>query len=164
MPPQISIIFTSYNHKEFLVEAVESLINQTFKNFDLIIIDDCSTDGSQEVLKKYTNDLRVKLFLLEKNTGSYVHSSNLGASKAIADYIIFAQCDDFADATQLEKLYNAMINNPEVGVVYSSSLLIDRKGKYINCDYNVRERRFKKQCVKNTLITGLQMRKYFLFS
>ena len=102
MTPKISIVFTSFNHREFLKEALDALINQTFKDFELIIIDDNSSDGSQEILKKYTYDKRVKLHLLEKNTGSYVYSSNIGASKAKSEYIIFAQCDDVAEKTQLE--------------------------------------------------------------
>jgi glycosyltransferase involved in cell wall biosynthesis len=164
MAPKISIVFTSYNHKEFLEEALNSLINQTFKDFELIIIDDCSTDGSQEVLKRYDVDLRVKLHLLEKNSGSYVHSSNLGAIKATADYIIFAQCDDYAEKTQLEKLYKVMQQNPITGVAFSSSRMVDKDDKNLGCDFEIRENRFKRQCENDAYITGLQMRDYFLYS
>lgn len=164
MAPKISIIFTSYNHKEFLIEALEGLLNQTFRDFELIVVDDCSTDGSQELLKKYAIDPRVKLNLLNKNTGSYVHSSNLGASKAVADYIIFAQCDDFAEKTQLESLFNVIIRNPNVGVVYSSSNMIDKNGKNIGCDFDVREKKFRMQCANDALISRTQMSEYFLYS
>ncbi len=164
MKPKISIVFTSYNHCEFLKEALDGLINQTFKNFELIIIDDNSTDGSQEILKNYTHDNRVKLYLLEKNTGSYVYSSNIGASKAKSDYIIFAQCDDVAEKTQLEKLYNAMLKNPEVGVAFSSSMMIDKDGSSLGYDFDGREKTFKERCYNDTLITKLQMTKYFLHS
>jgi len=161
MKPKISVIFTSYNHKEFLVEAVESIINQTFKDFELIIIDDCSTDGSQDLLLNYIDDTRVKLWLLTENTGSYVHSSNLGASKAESDFIIFAQCDDFANKNQLEKLYEIMQIHNNVGVVYSSSTLVDSLGNDIVSDYSYRSRNFKMKCSTDTVISGLQMRNYF---
>ena len=164
MTPKISIVFTSYNHREFLIEALDSLVNQVYKDFELIIIDDCSTDGSQVLLRRYEKDSRVKLILLEKNTGSYVHSSNLGASKAIADYIIFAQCDDFAEATQLEKLYFEMTNNNKVGVVFSSSKMINQAGNYITCDFDNREKKFKKYCTNNTLVSGLLMRRFLTHS
>lgn len=164
MAPKISIVFTSYNHKEFIEEALVSLINQTFKDFELIIIDDCSTDGSQDLLKRFEDDPRVKLFLLEKNTGSYVYSSNLGASKATADYIIFAQCDDFAEATQLEKLYKAMQNNQQVGVVFSSSTMIDQNGKVLGFDFDVRENKFKRNCNSDTIISKPLINEYFLYA
>jgi glycosyltransferase involved in cell wall biosynthesis len=164
MTPKISVVFTSFNHREFLKEALDALINQTFKDFELIIIDDNSSDGSQEILQKYTYDKRVKLYLLEKNTGSYVYSSNIGASKAKSEYIIFAQCDDVAEKTQLEKLYNTMMHNPEVGVAFSSSMMIDKNGASLGCDFDGREKRFKQQCVHDTFIPRLQMTKYFLNS
>ena len=164
MTPKISIVFTSFNHRKFLKEALDGLINQTFKDFELIIIDDNSSDGSQEILKKYTHDKRVKLYLLEKNTGSYVYSSNIGASKAKSEYIIFSQCDDVAEKTQLENLYNTMLQNPEVGVAFSSSRMIDKNGASLGCDFDGREKSFKQQCVHDTLIPRLQMTKYFLHS
>lgn len=164
MTPKISIIFTSYNHNEFLLEALNGIINQTFTDFELIVIDDCSTDGSQKTLEKYSHDPRVKLNFLEKNTGSYVFSSNLGASKATAEYIIFAQCDDYAEITQLEKLYISMQNNPSVGVVFSSSTLIDKTGHILGCDFDTREKQFKRQCFQNAIIKGSQIKEYFLHS
>jgi glycosyltransferase involved in cell wall biosynthesis len=164
MPPKISIVFTSYNHREYLTEALESLINQTFRDFELIIIDDCSTDGSQEVLKSFSNDPRVKLHLLEKNSGSYVISSNLGSSKAVAEYIIFAQCDDYAESTQLEKLYEVVKKNPSLGVVFSSSNLIDKTGKYLYCDFDGRELKFKQHYSRGGLIPGKMMGEYLLHS
>lgn len=164
MTPKISVVFTSFNHSEFLKEALDALINQTFKDFELIIIDDNSSDGSQEILKKYTYDKRVKLYLLEKNTGSYVYSSNIGASKAISEYIIFAQCDDVAENTQLENLYNTMQQYPDVGVVFSSSMMIDKNGSSLGYDFDGREKMFKQQCVHDTLIPRLKMTKYFLHS
>ncbi len=161
MAPKISIVFTSYNHNEFLVEALESLFNQTFKDFEIIIIDDCSTDGSQDILIRYKDDPRVKLYLLPKNTGSYVHSSNLGASKATTDFLIFAQCDDFSENTQLEKLYNAMQKNPNIGVVFSCSKLIDQNNSFITYDFNLRTKRFRKKCKYDTLISGSEMKSFF---
>jgi glycosyltransferase involved in cell wall biosynthesis len=162
--PKISIIFTSYNHSEYLKKALDSILAQTFTDFELIIVDDCSTDGSQEILHYYESDTRVKLFLLEKNTGSYVLSSNFGANKAVSDYILFAQCDDFAEPAQLEKLYIAMINNPSVGVVFSSSIMVDKNGIIIGNDFEHREKLFKQKCVSDKLITSKEMKRFLLSS
>ena len=150
MIPQVSIIFTSYNHKEFLEQALDSLLNQTFKDFELIIVDDCSTDGSQDILKSY-DDPRIRLFLNEKNSGSYVKSSNYGASKAVAPYMLFAQCDDWAEPTQLETLMNRMLTH-NVGVVYSCSNMVDEAGHILGTDYDGRLQSFKTLCSSDSVI------------
>lgn len=142
MTPKVSIVFTSYNHKKYLKQAVDSLLAQTFKEFELIIIDDCSTDGSQEILKSYT-DPRIRLYLNEENSGSYVISTNYGASFANAPYIVFAQCDDWAEPNQIEILLNA-IETKQVGVAFSCSNLVDESGKKLKEDFDVREDLFKR--------------------
>jgi glycosyltransferase involved in cell wall biosynthesis len=162
--PLVSIIFTSYNHLEFLKQAIESLLNQSFINFELIVVDDCSTDGSQELLKTYTKDKRVNLNLLDTNTGSYVKASNYGASLAKGEYILFAQCDDFSETNQLEILVNALNTNKDVGVAYSRSNLIDKQGNFISDDYTIRQYSFRKRCIQSTTIGRKNMRTYLSYS
>jgi len=163
--PLVSIVFTSYNHIEYLEQALKSILNQTYPNFELIIVDDCSTDGSREILSKYSSDFYViKLHLLPENTGSYVTASNYGAQYALGDFILFAQCDDFSEPTQVEKLVRAFGENPEVGVVYSRSNLVDQNGKVYLDDYVIRQRSFQKKCVNNTIISGPEMRSFLSFS
>ena len=123
--PKISVVFTSYNHKEYLRQALDAIICQTFNEFELIIVDDSSTDGSQDVLKEYAKkDSRIRLYLNEKNSGSYVNSTNYGVSLAVAPYIVLAQCDDFAFPNQLQELYDARLANKSYKVVFSSSLFL----------------------------------------
>lgn len=162
MTPKVSIVFTSYNHREFLRQAVDSLLAQTFKDFELIIIDDCSTDGSQEILKSY-NDSRIRLVLKEENSGSYVTSTNYGASLATAPYVIFAQCDDWAEPTQIEKLISA-IESHDVGVVFSCSKMVDENGHVLGEDFESRETKFKKTCGLDRVIPKEEMQRYFSFS
>ena len=127
--PLVSIVFTSYNHQEYLRQALDSLVNQTYLNTEIIIVDDCSTDGSQEILREYEHYENINLILQKQNSGSYVKASNFGASFAKGEYILFAQCDDFAKANQLEVLLKAFESNPSVGVVFSKSNLVDENGK-----------------------------------
>jgi len=162
--PLVSIVFTSYNHKEYLREALDSLVNQTYTNLEIIIIDDCSTDGSQEILKEYQNKLNIHLKLQKKNSGSYVRASNLGASFAIGEYILFAQCDDFAESNQIETLMETMLKNPSVGVVFSRSNLINEQSVVFSDDFKGRESKFKKSILNNGLITNKQMKEYLSFS
>lgn len=162
--PEVSIVFTSYNHKEYLCQALDSLLAQTFTNFELIIIDDCSTDDSQVVLSEYAQkDSRIRLTLNKKNSGSYVHSTNQGAALCTAPYIIFAQCDDWAESTQLEKLVNA-IEHYDVGVVFSCSNLVDENGQLLGVDYDVRERSFRKVFNKDGVLSREDARHFFFNS
>lgn len=158
--PLVSIVFTSYNHAEYLQQAVESLLNQTYKNFQLIIVDDCSKDGSQSILKKYQSDQRVKLNLLEQNTGSYVKASNYGANQAEGEYLLFAQCDDFAHPDQLKILIETSKQFQHAGVIWSRSNMVDLNGHVFEDDFEGREKKFRDRCKSNTLITGKEMRRY----
>jgi glycosyltransferase involved in cell wall biosynthesis len=162
--PLVSIVFTSYNHLQYLSQALVSILNQTYRNFELIIIDDCSTDGSQDFLKNYPYDSRINLHLLNKNTGSYVKASNYGAKLASGYYLLFAQCDDFSEPHQLETLVSNLNNQENVGVVFSRSNLIDKFGNFISDDYIIREFSFRKLCKKTTIIQADQMRYFLSFS
>lgn len=162
--PLVSIVFTSYNHKEYLRQALDSLVSQTYPNLEIIIIDDCSTDGSQEVLKEYEHIENINLQLKTQNSGSYVKASNYGASFAKGEYILFAQCDDFAEANQIETLLNAFESNPSVGVVFSKSNLVDEKGITFTDDFVGRERSFKRSVKENGLITRSKMKEFLSFS
>lgn len=152
--PKISVVFTSYNHKEYLKQAIDSLLTQTFRDFELIIVDDCSTDGSQEILREYAKiDERVRLTINKKNSGSYVYSTNQGASMAVAPYIIFAQCDDYAESTQLEKLYDAITNN-KVAVAFCRSNLVSEYGEILGTDFDSRDSYFKTNYAEGGLISN----------
>jgi glycosyltransferase involved in cell wall biosynthesis len=158
--PLVSIIFTSYNHQEYLKQALDSLLAQSYANIEVVIIDDCSTDGSQEILKQYGSHPKVNLKLQEKNSGSYVKASNLGASYAKGEYLLFAQCDDFAEPTQLEKLLRTFEGNPSIGVAFCKSLLIDEQGKSLGDDFQIREASFRKFCESNVVIPKRRMREF----
>jgi len=162
--PLVSIVFTSYNHKDYLKQALDSLINQTYSNLEIIIVDDCSTDGSQEILLRYEQLSNICLKLKTVNSGSYVNSSNFGASLAKGDYILFAQCDDFAEPNQIEVLVAAVEKNPTAGVVFSKSNLVDENGKVFANDFTGRERNFKQAVKNNGLIKGPVMKEFLSFS
>jgi glycosyltransferase involved in cell wall biosynthesis len=162
--PLVSIVFTSYNHQEYLRQAIESIINQTYTNLEIIIVDDCSTDGSQEILSTYSFDNRITFNFLKKNTGSYVKASNLGAQISTGDYLLFAQCDDYAEASQVEELVLEIENNNTAGVVYSESKLVDKRGNFISDDYSIREKSFREYCKNTVLIERNKMREFLSYS
>lgn len=126
--PKVSVVTPSYNHARFLPERISSILEQTYQDFEWIIIDDCSTDGSQDVLRKLVgHDPRVTLLF---------HSQNLGMAattrEAIAlssgEYIYRAESDDACDKRFLERLVPVLDANPRAGLVYCSSLHMDDKG------------------------------------
>ena len=154
----ISVVLTSYNHKDYLGQAIAHILGQTYVNIELIIVDDCSTDGSQEIIKSYANNPKVKTFLLEKNLGSYVKSTNLGASYASGMYLNFAQCDDYSDKCLLEKLYDALKHHPQCGIAYSGSYMVNENDVIVGDDYRIRSDRFKKKILSSAVIKGEDFR------
>lgn len=111
MKKLVSIITPSYNSKEFIGETIESVINQTYKNWELLIVDDCSTDMTQKFLEKYVlQEKRIKLIKLEKNVGAGV-ARNIAIQKAQGKYIAFLDSDDLWNKEKLEKQIKFMEEN-----------------------------------------------------
>ena len=108
--PKISIIVPVYNSALFLERYLDSIINQTFQDFELILIEDGSDDKSPQICKHYQQkDRRIQLFY-EQHSGQSV-ARNLGLTKSQGKYICFIDSDDYIDITMFEKLYNACIEN-----------------------------------------------------
>ncbi|MBR4903147.1 MAG: glycosyltransferase [Selenomonadaceae bacterium] len=105
--PAISVIIPLYNAELYIGEAIESILNQTFKNFEIIVVDDCSTDSSYEVVKSYIpkSDGRLKLLRMEKNSGCAPAPRNKGFLYSRGEYIFFMDSDDTFTKTALEEMY-----------------------------------------------------------
>lgn len=106
----VSIIMPSYNTAEFIEESINSVINQTYTNWELIIVDDCSTDGSEEIIKKFTQDERIKFYKNERNSGAAI-SRNYALREAKGKWIAFLDSDDLWHPEKLEKQLNFMRKN-----------------------------------------------------
>lgn len=162
-PGLVSIIVASYNHAEYLEERMDSLINQTYQNIEIIVIDDCSTDISAEVLKKYSNHQKVNLILREKNVG-WVAVSNQGVELSKGEFIIFANCDDSCDPRMIERLVNSLNKNSTAGIAYCRSKMIDEAGNILGDDFLVRERRFRKKCKNDILLEKKEITIFLMHS
>ncbi len=125
--PELSIIMPVYNAAKYLAEAVESLLVQSFSDFELIIIDDASTDGSSEIAEMY-DDGRIKLFHNEKNSG-IVFSRNRGLSEATGDFIAPFDADDVALPGKFAKQIRFLKRNPGYGMVGSWVKFINGNGE-----------------------------------
>lgn len=97
----VSIIMPSYNTASFISKTIESVLNQTYKNWELLIVDDCSTDDTDEIVSKY-NDKRIVYLKNEKNSGAAI-SRNRALRNAKGKWISFLDSDDLWHPTKLEK-------------------------------------------------------------
>src|SRR5215204_5853959 len=116
--PKVSILLPTYNSASFLDDAIQSALNQTFTDFELIIVDNCSTDNSKEVISKYISDSRVRFYVNEKNLGSN-GNFNKCFSLATGDYIKCLCSDDRLNLSLLEKFVSVMEEYPSVSLVSS---------------------------------------------
>lgn len=159
----ISVVVTSYNHAEYLDQRMKSLLNQTYPNLEIIVVDDCSTDGSADVLAQYRGIPHVSIVLLEKNHG-YANTSNLGVSLSRGEYVVFAECDDFSEPSQMATLYDALSKNRSAVVAFSKSTMVDESGMVTGDDFSFRESNFKRLCSSDTLIGAELMCRFLMFS
>ena len=129
--PKVSIVLPNYNYARYLDERIQSLLNQTYSDFELIILDDTSTDNSIEVIEKYTGDTRVKTKFYSENSGLPYKRWNDGADLAQGEYLLIAGADDSCHPTLLEKLVEKLDAHPSVGLAFSQSLETDIDGNYV---------------------------------
>jgi glycosyltransferase involved in cell wall biosynthesis len=113
--PIISVLMTAYNQEKYISEAIESVLASTFKDFELIIVDDCSKDNTVEIARKYEElDSRIKVYINEDNLGDYPNR-NKAASYAIGKYLKYLDSDDVIYPHSLTVMVNAMEQFPEAG-------------------------------------------------
>ncbi len=125
--PRISVLMTIYNAAPYLAEAVDSLLTQTFGDFELITIENGSSDGSKEIIKRYTDE-RIKVTNLDNNIGR-TPALNLAMEKASGEFIAILDADDFSHPDRFEKQIQFMENNPATVLLASWFLMIDQDGK-----------------------------------
>jgi len=126
----VSIITPSYNSEKFISQTIESVLSQTYKNWEMIIVDDCSTDKSREIIEEYTRkDNRIKLIKLDKNRGPAI-ARNRAIEEAKGRYIAFLDADDLWLPNKLEKQINFMKEN-NLEFTYSGYMLIDEENNVL---------------------------------
>ena len=128
--PLISVITPCYNGEKFIGDAIESVINQTYQNWEIIIIDDGSTDDSKEIVDKYRMDQRIKYVQHDANKG-IAKTKNTGIRLARGDYLAFLDQDDIWLPSKLELQANCFKNQEEdVGMICTGMIFTDEKLQY----------------------------------
>ena len=124
--PKVSVIVPNYNHRPYLTRRIESILNQTFTDFELILLDDCSKDGSQQLLESYAGNPKVSQIVLnQQNSGSTFAQWKRGLALARGEYVWIAESDDFAEPTFLETLVAQLDAHPEAAMAFSGSNMVD---------------------------------------
>jgi glycosyltransferase involved in cell wall biosynthesis len=127
--PTVSIVVPNYNHGRFLPKRIESILRQSYQDFELILLDDCSTDDSRAVLSRYAGDPRVRLEFSQVNSGNPFKQWNKGVRLARGKYIWIAESDDYADEHLLEKLVSRLDEDPSAVLCYCRSWRVSADDK-----------------------------------
>lgn len=132
---KIDILLATYNGKEYLEEQIESILNQTFEDFKLIISDDNSTDGTKDILKKYEKkDKRIKVYYQKKNLG-YNNNFEFLCEKSTSKYIMISDQDDVWLESKIEKMYN-IIEEKKYIMLYCDMKIVDSSLNEINKSFH----------------------------
>jgi len=148
----VSVITPNYNCSEFISQTIESVIAQTYQNWEMLIIDDCSTDNSIEIIEKYINkDKRINLLKTKSNSGSPIEPRNIGIKNAKGRFIAFLDSDDLWLPDKLEHQI-PLFDNENVAIVYSNYEKMTDEGERKNRIIKAPERLNFAQLLKSNYI------------
>ena len=119
----VSVCMNAYNASKTIAQSLESVLNQTYKNLQIIIVDDCSTDNTAEIVKSYDDD-RIELYTLPKNF-NISNANNEALHRAKGEYIAHIDSDDIWAEDKIEKQIKFLEENPQYGACFTHATLID---------------------------------------
>lgn len=122
--PLFSVLVANYNNGSYLEESIQSIYDQTYINWEIIIVDDCSSDNSQDIYKKYEKDPRIKIFYNNSNRGCG-YTKNRCVSESAGLICGFLDPDDILSSNALEKMVEAHDNMPEISLIHSRFFYCD---------------------------------------
>ncbi len=162
---QVSVILPNYNHAVFLQQRIDSIFNQSFTDFELIILDDCSTDNSKDVIEQYRGHPHVSYIVYNNsNSGSTFKQWKKGIELAKGKYIWIAESDDFADKRLLENLVPLLNVYSNAGLVFCNSVIINTEGKIMGNTNDWTDKHLQNQGDKKiTLFNGFDFCRDHLF-
>ena len=136
----VSVIIPNYNYARFLRLRIDSVLNQTHRNLEVIILDDCSTDQSKEVIEAYRKEKRISHIIYnEQNSGTTFKQWQKGFELAKGEYIWIAEADDYADPRLLETLISKMADDKEIKVGFVNSNWVTPDGTHLRKGYTIRK-------------------------
>lgn len=137
---RVSVVMPVYNGEKYLKQSIESVIQQSYKDWELIIVNDCSTDRSRDIMQSYVEvDSRIRI-VDNSNNLKLPMSLNAGFREARGEYLTWTSDDNLYKVNALEELVGYLENNPEIGLVYSDMDYVDASLNFI------KEQRLNQRC------------------
>lgn len=128
--PTVSVIVPNYNHAPFLKQRIDSILRQTYQDFELILLDDCSTDNSCDIMEQYRNNPHVSHIVYgESNSGSAFRQWDKGIALAKGEWIWVAESDDYSEPIFLERLMGEVVSVSDCVLAYSATYWVDQQGQ-----------------------------------
>ncbi len=135
--PVVSVVIPNYNHARFLRERIESVLTQTYPHFEVIILDDASTDNSREIIEEYRTHARVSQIIYNvENGGSTFSQWSKGIAISKGAYIWLAESDDRAEPAFLDRCVSAIRDSPDLVLVFTDSRIVDEHDNILHSDLN----------------------------
>lgn len=155
---KIDILMATYNGEKYISEQIESILNQTYSNFRLIISDDCSTDNTRKILESFRKkDKRIKIYFQEKNMG-YIKNFEFLLNKVENELYMLSDQDDIWNADKVEKSINKMLEK-HADLVFCDLLLVNQDGELISNSF-WKEKKLKRKIKKDKNKIGLRLNNY----
>lgn len=150
--PIVSVIVPNYNHSTYLTLRIDSILKQSYVDFELILLDDYSLDSSREILLAYESEPRVSHVVFnDANSGSTFKQWDKGISLARGRYIWIAESDDIADVDFLKVTVEALDQNPNAVIAFTGSQMVDDRGEFMSLDWDKFSRNAVLQTSHNSL-------------
>lgn len=131
--PKASVVISAYNAEKFIAETLESVMSQSFTDFECIVVDDGSTDKTADIIKCYP-DSRIK-YLWRENSGGPAAPRNMGLKNATGEYIFIFDADDIMLPQKIELSVKALDDNPTADILFTNYMSIDEQGAVLNPHY-----------------------------
>lgn len=134
---KVSVIVPNYNHSRFLRQRIDTILEQSYQDFELILLDDKSTDNSIDVLREYEKDPHVSCIVVnEENSGSPFKQWEKGITLAKGEYIWIAESDDYAHSDFLKCCVEQLDKHPTASICHTGSIIVDEEGKPLPHSYD----------------------------
>lgn len=150
---KVSVIIPTYNCEKYLPETIESVLNQTYQDFEIIIADDGSTDNTKSIVSDYTNKFTGKILYCYQDNNGPAAARNKGIKKAKGEYIAFLDSDDLWLTNRLEEGVKALDSNPDIGLAHANIAFISEDKTLIDIP------RRKKKLLSGDIFINLFLRK-----